>query len=332
MFTFNEINEDSKLSVQEQLDKIGELNIYFKYLGYFPENDKAYKSPFARDSNPSFRFRLYDNLMWRCFSSGKSGNVIQLVSELYNETSKQATKRILNDFQTRSNVQSQPKIQVSDKFTRFTTEIQVVLRPFNAFDLDYWRRYTNANEEVLEFFNIKCCQEVWLFKGEFDLKGNKKSNLTWIYKLNNPIFRYKFSDRYKVYRPLEINKQFKWLSTTKSTDYQGFRQLPKEGDTLVITSSYKDVVAWKSLGINAIAPTSESQNIPKEHLNYFYSRFTNIYCNYDSDNAGITACEKVGLPSLFVPLEEGVKDISDLMFTKGFEYTKSLMLKQIEKL
>lgn len=324
MFSFQSIHEESQLTPQEHIDRIGELHIYFKYLGYYPEANKAYKSPFSRDSNPSFRFKLLDCLMWKCFSTGKSGNVINLVAELFNITSKQAFIRILNDF-TGIKTQNQPKVQVTDRFTRYDTEIQVVIQDFNNSDLEYWKQYTNASEEDLEFFNIKACKEVWI-KKELDWMW------CWTYSKENPIYRYRFNNRYKCYRPKEFNKLYKWLSTTKAIDYQGFKQLPSKGDLLIITSSYKDVLAWYKVGYSAVAPSSESQIITQKHLDYFSSRFSKIVVNYDSDQAGKKASKKLDLPSIFIPEQESQKDISDLIANKGFEYSKKLMSNLISKL
>lgn len=60
------------------------MQIYFRYLVVYPQQNKHYSSPFSSDTTHSFSFKLGDSLMRKCFSTGKGGNCIQLVAELFN--------------------------------------------------------------------------------------------------------------------------------------------------------------------------------------------------------------------------------------------------------
>lgn len=321
MLSFDNIQEQIKLSVKEQIEKIGELDIYFKYLHYFPQPNKSYKSPFARDSTPSLRFRLDKSLNFKCFSSGKGGSCVQLVADLYSESYKQALIRIFNDFKTSSNVHSTPKIKTTDLFVRYDTEIQVELQSFNKADLDYWLQ-GNIDKKTLDFFDVKVAEKVWLDKGE----GLK---YIWNYTPKNPIFRYLVNGRYKCYKPLEPDKQYKWLGNMTSKDWQGFKQLPKTSKTLIITKSMKDIMVWYKMGYSATSPSSESQVIKPEVIKYFYTRFDNIYINYDFDDAGIFQSGKYDLPKIFT-FDPNAKDVFDLTRKIGFEQAKTILLKQIK--
>ena len=324
MFSFKNVQENETLTTKEKIDRIGEMQIYFRYLGYFPQQGKTYSSPFSSDTTHSFSFKLGDSLMWKCFSTGKGGNCISLVSELFNETFKDAVKRIFNDFEANNNVQSKKKVLASDRFTKYDTEIQVVLQDFSKTDLDYWLQ-GGITKATLDFFDIKCVKEVWLNKGE----GFK---WLWSYSPSNPIFRYLINGRYKIYRPLEKDKQWKWLSTTKVKDWQGFKQLPKTGDILIVTKSMKDVMVWYGFGFNAVSPCSESQQITKEVIDYFFTRFKRIYINYDFDKPGMTQMIylklEYGLP-IIITSDINNKDFFDLVSAKGQEFTKKLITIQI---
>lgn len=324
MLSFKDVEEIQELTVKEKIEKIGEMQIYFKYLHFFPQQDKAYSSPFASDSTHSFRFKLLDSLMWKCFSTGKSGDCISLVSELHHESFKDAVKRILNDFKVHSNVQSEPKILATDKFVRYDTEIQVVLQDFSQSDLDYWYQ-GRIRRSTLDYFDVKATKQVWLNKGE----GPK---LIWTYRKDNPIFRYLINGRYKIYKPLEKDKQWKWLSTTKQCDWQGFDQLPATGEILILTKSMKDIMVWYEMGFPAISPCSESQTITSEEITYLRSRFKKIYLNYDYDKPGMTQMIylklEYGLPIIITSDVEN-KDSFDLVKAKGFEYSKEFLTKQI---
>jgi len=324
MFSFKDTKEDEILTTKEKIDRIGEMQIYFRYLGYYPQQNKHYSSPFSSDTTHSFSFKLGDSLMWHCFSTGKGGNCIQLVSELHNESFKDAIKRIFNDFEPNNKVRNKSKVLASSFFTKYDTEIQVVLQDFSKTDLAYWSQ-GHITKKTLDFFNVKTVKEVWLDKGE----GFK---WLWSYSPTNPIFRYLINGRYKVYRPLEKNKEWKWLSTTKVKDWQGFKQLPKNGDILIITKSMKDVMVWYELGFSATSPCTESQTITKEVIDYFFTRFKRIYINYDYDKPGMTQMIllklEFGLPIIITSDIEN-KDVFDLVRAKGIEFTKNLITIQI---
>lgn len=324
MLSFKDVEEIKRLSAKEHLERIGEVQIYFKYLGYFPEPFKKYSSPFSNDSTPSLSFHLGNNLKWHCYSTGKKGDYMDLVAELHRENYKDATLRILNDFKVHSNVQSEPKILATDKFVRYDTEIQVVLQDFSQSDLDYWYQ-GRIRRSTLDFFNVKATKQVWLNKGE----GPK---LIWTYKRDNPIFRYLINGRYKIYKPLEQDKQWKWLSTTKQCDWQGFDQLPATGEILILTKSMKDIMVWYEMGFPAISPCSESQTITSEEVTYLKSRFKKIYVCYDYDKPGMLQMIHLrlefGLP-VIITSDMKNKDPFDQVKAKGFEYSKEFLTKQI---
>lgn len=324
MLSFKDVEEIKRLSAKEHLERIGEVQIYFKYLGYFPEPFKKYSSPFSNDSTPSLSFHLGNNLKWHCYSTGKKGDYMDLVAELHRENYKDATLRILNDFKVHSNVQSEPKILATDKFVRYDTEIQVVLQDFSQSDLDYWYQ-GRIRRSTLDYFDVKATKQVWLNKGE----GPK---LIWTYRKDNPIFRYLINGRYKIYKPLEQDKQWKWLSTTKQCDWQGFDQLPATGEILILTKSMKDIMVWYEMGFPAISPCSESQTITSEEITYLRSRFKKIYVCYDYDKPGMTQMIylklEYGLPIIITSDVEN-KDSFDLVKAKGFEYSKEFLTKQI---
>ena len=324
MLSFKDVEEIKELTVKEKIERIGEMQISFKYLHFFPQQDKAYSSPFASDSTHSFRFKLLDSLMWKCFSTGKSGDCISLISELHHESFKDAVKRILNDFKVHSNVQSEPKILATDKFVRYDTEIQVVLQDFSQSDLDYWYQ-GRIRRSTLDYFDVKATKQVWLNKGE----GPK---LIWTYRKDNPIFRYIENGRYKVYKPLEQDKQWKWLSTTKGMDWLGFNKLPATGDVLIITKSMKDIMVWYEFGYPATSPSSESFVITKEIIDYLFTRFKRIYVNYDYDKPGMLQMMylrlEFGLPVIITSDMEN-KDPFDQVKAKGFEYSKEFLTKQL---
>jgi len=77
---------------------------------------------------------------------------------------------------------------------------------------------------------------------------------------------------FKIYQP--DNADYKWINNHNDSVWQGWAQLPKEGEKLIITKSLKDVMAIDAItGIPAVSLQSETTN-PKEHIiQELYSRF-----------------------------------------------------------
>tara|TARA_R100000908_G_C3720199_1_gene123274 strand:- start:461 stop:949 length:489 start_codon:yes stop_codon:yes gene_type:complete len=131
--------------------------------------------------------------------------------------------------------------------------------------------------------------------------------------------------RWKIYQPLQP-RESKWFSNINREDVQGVTQLPETGDTLYITSSLKDIIVLRKLGLSAVAPSAETTIIPEDIIAELKSRFKKLVIFYDNDNPGIVASNKhskiyeaseVCIP--FKYLSEGIKDPSDFVEEYGYE-------------
>ena len=109
---------------------------------------------------------------------------------------------------------------------------------------------------------------------------------------------------------------------------QGYSQLPRNGDILVITKSLKDVMLFYELGINSIAPNSETMFLTSKVYLELNKRFDDIYILFDNDYQGITSMNKfrkqfkaegIDLKCAWIPRKYGAKDISDLYLKVGKE-------------
>ena len=315
---------------QFNLEDLDQELIYYTYLKYLPNVNKSFKSPFKEERTPSFRFFVNNNnqLRFKCFSTGHHGDAIELVKLLFNLTGKEAIEKIKYDLGYGSNTSNGMKydkefinsIKRVDLSEPSSAIIEVLLREFNLDDLCYWGTF-GLSKEDLNYYNVKACQEVWL--------NNK---MYYKFKKYDPCYRYKISNKYKIYRPNRVGKG-KWLTNCTKKNIQGFRFLPEKGELLVITKSYKDVMVLnKHLGLNAIAFNSESSNISNEMTDYLYSRFDNIVLLYDNDEAGINAAKLINeytdIPYVYIPESIGCKDPSELYADKGKQVFTEI-LKQI---
>lgn len=322
LYDFSKVKETFFISTDFILSKISEIEIYEKYLGRIININNFYYSPFKVERTPSFRFLVKDGqLLFKCFSSGNYGNCFNFVSQLFNLDFQETLQKIANDFKLNvpnTKIKNRKIIPLSQIFIeKEPSKIEVVLQEFTPSDLNYWKQY-HIDIKLLDLYNIKSVKEVWV-----------NGQLYWKYKESNPIFRYRFGDRVKCYRPLEKDKKKKWLSNTKSIDIQGFNELPDKGKLLFITSSMKDVVTLKVMNYDAIAPQAESNYLDIKMIQYLYTRFKRIIIFYDSDTDGLDLAKKraeeTGLEYVYLPLMFEKKDPSDFIKEYGIEFCREVI-------
>jgi hypothetical protein len=178
-------------------------------------------------------------------------------------------------------------------------------RNWNNEDANFWRKYL-ISKKILTIFAVEPINYYWVNENRFSCKS-----ITYAFKFNN---------RYKIYSPYEDKN--KWLSNTKKVDIQGYKQLPPNGERLIMTSSLKDVMCLNVAGYNAIALQSEMQMPEEKLISELRNRFNTIEILYDNDfdkvnNPGQTMAKKIcnlyGFNNICIPDEFGCKDPSDLV-------------------
>lgn len=306
--------EEFNVTLDNILSKVTEYDIYSAYIGNFKVG-MIYNSPFRKDKNPSFGCyysRTSKQLMFKDHGTGECGNVIKFVSLItglvnYND--------ILNDIVKKLKITNSTQLVSSKQYIPPTeTVIGIVRQDFTPTDINYWAQF-NISTDTLKKFNVSSIR-YYLCNGI--VKG--------IYKDNNPMYAYKVYNNFKIYRPL-ADKYTKWRNNLTENDIQGFKQLPKSGDILIITKSMKDVMCLYEMGIPAISPSSESTFIPEKALNQLKKRFKRIIILFDRDVAGVKYLRKMslktGLEGLLVHKKFKAKDISDAIKLNGFNKIKN---------
>ena len=304
------------------LSKVNVYDIYAHYIGEFKVGH-IYKSPFRKDRNPSFGIfysKSKNTLLFKDHGTGESGDIIKFVS-LY--TGILSYDDILYNIVEQLNIKPTTKLDSSKIYLpEESTIIGIVRQNFSQTDIDYWNKF-NISLQTLKKYKVDSIK-YYLCNGI--VKG--------IYKDDNPMYAYRIFNAFKIYRPL-AEKHAKWRTNTSQYDIQGYEQLPKKGDLLVITKSLKDVMVLYEMGISAIAPSSESSFIPDTVLNDLLKRFKRVLILFDRDVTGVQQSRKIslktGLESILVPKRLKAKDISDAVASNGFETTKNEMLKIITK-
>lgn len=311
----------SDITLDWILSRVTEYDIYAHYLGQFKVG-MIYNSPFRKDKNPSFGIfysKRTKQLLFKDHGTGDCGNVIKFVS-LY--TGITNYNDILLDIVNKLKITSNTKLVSSKQYIASTeTVIGIVRQDFTAEDINYWSQF-NICINTLKKFNVNSIK-YYLCNGI--VKG--------IYKKENPMYAYKVYNNFKIYRPL-ADKYTKWRNNLGQYDIQGFKQLPKTDNLLIITKSLKDVMCLYEMGISAISPASESTFIPDDVLDNLKKRFKHILICFDRDTSGIKYLRKIslktGLKPLLVHKKWKAKDISDAIKLNGFENIKNWLYEAIK--
>lgn len=320
IYDTTKINEEFEVTMDNILSKVTEYDIYSAYIGNF-KIGMIYNSPFRKDKNPSFGCyysKTSKQLMFKDHGTGECGNVIKFVSLMTGLTN---YNDILRDIISKLKISNNTQLVSSKQYIPPTeTVIGVVRQDFTPTDIDYWAQF-NISIDTLKKFNVSSIK-YYLCNGI--VKG--------IYKDTNPMYAYKVYNNFKIYRPL-ADKYTKWRNNLTENDIQGFKQLPKTGDILIITKSMKDVMCLYEMGISAVSPSSESTFIPEKALNQLKKRFKRIIILFDRDVAGVRYLRKMslktGLEGMLVHKKFGAKDISDAIKLNSFETIKNWLYEEI---
>lgn len=254
------------------------------------------------------------------------GDFISVVMFKYNCSYYKALQIIANDFNIISSkylIKNKPLIKYSNTKFEITKDaaIQVEIKDFEQYELDWWARY-GITEDILKKFKVYSCKNVFL-NGE----------LFHAYKPGQYMFGYyggnrNGCERWKIYLPK--NTKYKWLSNWKSLYIQGAHMMPKNGEYLVITKSMKDTMTLFSIGIPSISPMSETCFLTDSQYNKIIHKFDKVILFMDNDYTGICQMNKIrkSHPELYtcwIPRNKNAKDISDFYKLYGRDKTLELI-------
>lgn len=249
--------------------------------------DEKIKSMFnSKDSIPSMC--IYFNketgiYKFKDFSTGINGSAIDLVKAVHNVSFRDATLKIINDYQ---NYLKNNDYKLEE--FKYQTRYKVVcynVRDWSILDRDFWVRY-NIGSSILNKYNVFALDKYTMEK--IDENGIVNS----ITISGDYIYGYfkKDGTLYKIYQPKNTKKKF-----IKVKPYiQGSEQL-ENNSKLLICSSLKDIMSIKSLKlkIDCVAPDSENTMIPKSDMIKYLEHYKcNVSVLFDNDDAGIEAMKK----------------------------------------
>ena len=265
------------------LSKVNQESIMQYYTGTDVNSKRLFLSPLRVDNHITCSiYKSKSGILYlHDFATNEHIDCWNLVMRLYNCNYYEALKIIAQDFNLiNSNIQKvKPKIVESLKETE-SANIRVQIKDYTTKELEWWKSF-GINKRTLKKYKIYSIQNVFL-NGELKFTSSEQC----------PIYGYYFGkdkngkELWKIYFPANKEKGIRFINNLPKKVLQGYHQLPKTGELLVITKSMKDCAAMYEFGIAAVSTPSESTFISDKQLEEFKSRFKHILVIYDNDRPG----------------------------------------------
>ena len=315
-----------KLSKELIEDRVGQETLMSTYYGV-PIKKGLFKATHRSDSKPTvgYYWNNKGRLIVKDFGSDFCGDWISVLRYKFNCDYYNALKIAANDFgiiKSSKLVKNKIVKPVETLPESKQAIIQVEIRPFQQYELDWWAKF-GITEKTLKKFKVFSCKNVWLNGNLFHLEQEKQLVFGYYGGTKDGV------ELWRIYFP--GRKTFKFVSNWKKNKIQGAHMLPKEeGDLLVITKSMKDVMLLHEFGISAIAPCSENLFLTEKQYYTLKPRFKHCIVLYDGDRAGVSNLRaiKKKYPELIctcIPRNRGAKDISDFYKAHGKKKTIELI-------
>lgn len=333
-FDLGEVDAPIDVTAEYVLNQVDDLLIYRQYIGEF-KLGRPRKSPFRRDSTPSFSITINPNwlkLMWKDFGTDEVGDCFKLVGKLFNLGYREAVEKVACDFGLVKGctiLVTKKQIQEARAFKEnFQREylIQVERRAMNREELEYWLQYGIGRNELLAY-HIYGINRLWVNKKEMRLDVSQVH------------FAYHFPgvDKWKIYSP--NSKDYKWFGNVSSFQMEGEAGKDFEQDKpMIITKSRKDRIILKKLYTNVCSSQNESEGAIPKGMDAYFDTYPAKYCWFDSDEPGKNANRKLnhrGYKWINVPNElyekYGLKDPSDVVKHFGLSEGSKILLNELKK-
>jgi hypothetical protein len=269
--------------------------------------DVRVKSIFNEEDKTPSMFIYYNKEVseyrFKCFSTGIGGTAVDLVMYKFKLDFKRANWMICDEYnrckvqglvdEDRALLKPRAKFKVSSYEKRLWTDK----------DARFWVPF-NIGSTLLNRYRV-------IPLSSYTLSKEEDGQIRQLVKTGDHIYGYftEDEDLYKIYQPK--NDEVKFIKVRDHV--QGEEQLEGK-NVLVILSSLKDILSFKSLRLEADGVASDSENtlFSKATIENYRKNYPWILTLLDIDKAGIDAMNKYRdlyqIPLVYLPL---AKDLSD---------------------
>lgn len=250
--------------------------------------------------------------MFHDFSSGKSGDGVALVLEMFNlSTRSEAAIKIIADYE--AFIKRNPAETTREYVEHFKYKVvDFKIRDWTTVDQIFWTQYRIGSDQ-LNHYCVKPLEYFVLEKKEGEGVSRvviSRGKLYGYFKMDGTL--------YKIYQP--GNPDHKFMKVQQFI--QGSEQLTYSNQILIINKALKDIMSVNrmNLPVEQVAPDSENTMIPVHIIQAWKARYRYICTMFDNDTAGIKAMKRYekeyALPYIHLKAE---KDPSDTVKTHGLE-------------
>ena len=313
----------SSISKTEIFTKYSEIQVLTAAFPEITEVPCRIQSPFRVDNNPSFSIYLNNDnhIMFKDFGDADCrGSLLDLLCKKWNCSFNQVFDKII-ELMTRSEEFTSSAISIKPKQIKVLTrkesseltKIQVAVRPWRDYDIEYWKSY-GIELQWLKYAGV------YPISHKIIIKKDKETGKQRKYIFPADRLAYVFTEfkenklSIKVYQPYN-KKGFKWCSSMDASVISLWTKVPEYGDRIVICSSLKDALALScQTHIPAICPQGEGYSMSQTAVKELKRRYKKVFICFDIDEPGKkdakALSEKTGFPYI-VPDLGTCKDISD---------------------
>lgn len=306
------------------LERITQEQIMEKYLNISVEIGVFVCSPLRKDNNPTcqFYYNQHGRLRFRDFSGHFWGDCFDAVAYRLgvNVSNKRSFQLIIHTIAKDFRIHKYQDINEVNNYNKITknffnkkkakskTIFKVTPRPFNYHDDNYWGKF-NINRKLLAVGKVYAAQEIAL------KKDSEFFTNIYRYSVKDPAYCYYGGkdengiDNWKIYYPFRKKGEQRFHSNSSFLQGKHLITCDRIG---IITKAYKDVLAFRSFGLQAVAPTAESVLLSKEDYWFMRTKFDYLISCMDYDRAGMLMAKKL----------RDVYRIEPMMFTNGLFNTK----------
>lgn len=274
------------------------------------------------DRNPSFRiWEKNGRVYWKDFGTNESGDIIDLLSRIWNITTRDVIERLGEDVISPLPHYSLVRHYKGRIRSGSGGEIKVKIRAWQKKDLTFWESF-GISQKMLDFCEVYPISQIFFIK-EDETTSIRADKYAYAY------FEWKDGKcTIKIYQP--FSERIKWLSSHDRSTWDLWTQAMawaehRNNKECIITSSRKDAMClWRNLNVPSMCLQGEGY-IPKPQvMRQVLDTFERVYLWYDNDygredgsNPGQDNAKKIldaypELHNICIPSRFQAKDPSDL--------------------